>query len=97
MTKIYREIIRSVSASLGKLRTDAPGVMQGFNALSEAAMTEGALSRKTKELIALALGVAGHCDACLGFHIRTLVKLGATRSEVEEALGVAVYMVEDLR
>ncbi len=55
-------------------------------------MGEGALSKKTKELIALALGVAGHCDACLGFHIRTLVKLGATRGEVEEALGVAVYM-----
>jgi AhpD family alkylhydroperoxidase len=92
MTKIYREIIRSVSTSLGKLRTDAPGVMQGFNALAEAAMSEGALSKKTKELIALALGVAGHCDACLGFHIKTLVKLGATRGEVEEALGVAVYM-----
>jgi AhpD family alkylhydroperoxidase len=66
--------------------------MKAFSALAEAATRDGVLSRKTKELIALALGVAGHCDACLGFHLRTLIKLGASRAEVEEALGVAVYM-----
>jgi AhpD family alkylhydroperoxidase len=92
MTKAYREITQSVSASLAKLRADTPGVIKGFNALAEAATCDGALTRKTKELIALALGVAAHCDACLGFHLRTLIKLGATRVEIEEALGVAVYM-----
>jgi AhpD family alkylhydroperoxidase len=92
MTKAYRQITRSVSTSLAKLRADTPDVMKGFNALAEAATRDGALARKTKELIALALGVAGHCDACLGFHLQTLIKLGATRAEVEEALGVAVYM-----
>jgi AhpD family alkylhydroperoxidase len=92
MTKAYREITQSVSASLAKLRADTPGVIKGFNALAEAATCDGALARKTKELIALALGVAAHCDACLGFHLRTLIKLGATRVEIEEALGVAVYM-----
>jgi AhpD family alkylhydroperoxidase len=92
MSKSYREITRSVSGSLVKLRTNAPDLMKGFSALSDAAMHDGVLTRKTKELIALALGVAGHCDACLGFHLQTLIKLGATRSEVEEALGVAVYM-----
>jgi AhpD family alkylhydroperoxidase len=92
MTKDYREITRSVSASLAKLRADAPDLMRGFGALSEAATRDGVLSHKTKELIALALGVAGHCDACLGFHLKTLIKLGATRAEIEEALGVAVYM-----
>jgi AhpD family alkylhydroperoxidase len=92
MTKSSRQITQSVSSSLAKLRADAPGVIKGFNALAEAAMADGALTRKTKELIALALGVAGHCDACLGFHLKALIKLGATRIEVEEALGVAVYM-----
>jgi AhpD family alkylhydroperoxidase len=92
MTKSYRQITQSVSSSLAKLRADTPGVTKGFNALAEAAMADGALTRKTKELIALALGVAGHCDACLGFHLKALIKLGATRIEVEEALGVAVYM-----
>jgi AhpD family alkylhydroperoxidase len=92
MTKAYRQITRSVSASLAKLRADTPDVLKGFNSLAEAATRDGVLTRKTKELIALALGVAGHCDACLGFHLQTLIKLGVTRAEIEEALGVAVYM-----
>jgi AhpD family alkylhydroperoxidase len=42
--------------------------------------------------MALALGVAARCDGCIGFHAEALVKLGATRAEVEETLGMAVYM-----
>jgi AhpD family alkylhydroperoxidase len=40
----------------------------------------------------LAIGVAGHCDGCIGFHAKSLVRLGATREQVMEALGVAIYM-----
>jgi AhpD family alkylhydroperoxidase len=92
MTKDYREITRSVSASLSKFRTTQTDVMKSFNALSSASLRDGALSEKTKELMALAIGVAGHCDACIGFHVRTLVRLGVTRAELEETLGVCVYM-----
>jgi AhpD family alkylhydroperoxidase len=92
MSKDYREITRNVSASLSRFRNDMPELMKAFNTLAQAATSDGVLDHKTKELIALCLGVAGHCDACIGFHIRTLVKLGATRAEIEEALGVAVYM-----
>ena len=92
MTKAYREITQSVSISLAKLRTDKPDILKGFDALALAATRDGALTRKTKELIALALGVAEHCDACLGFHLQTLIRLGVTRTEIEEALGVAIYM-----
>ena len=60
--------------------------------LAHAATRDGALDRKTKELIALALGVGAHCDGCIGFHAEALARLGATRQEVEEALGMAVYM-----
>jgi AhpD family alkylhydroperoxidase len=75
MTKSYREITASVPASLAKLRADTPDVLKAFGALAEAATREGALTHKTKELIALALGVAGHCDACLGFHLKALIRL----------------------
>jgi AhpD family alkylhydroperoxidase len=92
MTKSYRDITARVSASLAKLRADVPDTMKGFAALAQAAGRDGALDRKTKELIALALGVAAHCDPCIGFHAQALVRLGATRAEVEEALGMAVYM-----
>ncbi len=92
MSKNYREITKRVSASMAKLRADTPDTMKGFSALAQAATRDGALDRKTKELIALALGVAAHCDACIGFHMQALVKLGASRAEVEEALGMSVYV-----
>jgi len=92
MPKDYHDITRGVSTWLRGWRHDQPALISGFNTLSDAALAEGALDQKTKELIALALGVAAHCDACLGFHAKALVKLGATRAEVEDALGVAVYM-----
>ena len=92
MTKNYRDITSSVSKSLSRFREDIPDVMKSFGALGQSATRDGALDRKTKELIALCLGVAGHCDACIGFHMKTLIKLGATQTEVEEALGVCVYM-----
>jgi AhpD family alkylhydroperoxidase len=88
MDKYYPEITRQISANMRKLRTDIPDTMKGFAALAQAATRDGALNKKTKELIALALGVAG----CIGFHTEALVKLGATRQEIEEALGMAVYM-----
>ena len=92
MTKNFQERTRAVSGSLRKFRSDMPEVMKGFGELAKAALQDGVLSHKTKELIALCLGVAGHCDACIGFHVQALVKAGATRAEVEEALGVAIYM-----
>lgn len=92
MEKDYSEICKGISANLKKLRRDISDTMQGFSALAQAATRDGALDKKTKELIALALGVAAHCDGCIGFHAEALVKLGATREEVEETLGMAVYM-----
>lgn len=88
----YSELTQEVSTNLATLRSDIPDVMKGFADLARAATREGALDKKTKELIALALGVAARCDACIGFHARTLVQLGATKAEVEETLGMAVYM-----
>jgi len=66
--------------------------MKGFWDLAAAATKDGVLDKKTKELIALALGVAARCDGCLGFHTQALVKLKATKQEVIECLGMAVYM-----
>lgn len=92
MSKDYFEITKNISANIKTLRQDIPEVMQGFYAMSGAATKDGALDKKTKELIALALGVAARCDGCIGFHSEALVKLGATKAEVEETLGMAIYM-----
>jgi len=92
MSKDYKAITANISSGIAQLRADMPDTMKGFSALALAASRDGALSAKTKELIALAIGVAVHCDGCIGFHMKSLVKLGATRAEVEEALGMTVYM-----
>ena len=92
MTKDYKEITRDLNKSLVNLRTHAPDVMKAFGMLSQAASQDGALDKKTKELIALALGVAAHCDGCIGFHTQALVKFGATKEEVVETLSMAIYM-----
>jgi AhpD family alkylhydroperoxidase len=92
MQKDYAELTKRISGDIRKLRKDIPDTMQAFSALAQAATRDGALDKKTKELIALALGVAARCDGCIGFHMEALVRLGATRQEVEETLGVAVYM-----
>lgn len=88
----YTELTRRVSKNLAPLRSHNAGVMEGFGALGKAALAPGALDEKTKELIAMAIGVASRCDACLGFHAKALVRLGATPEEFREMLGVAIYM-----
>ena len=88
----YREMTQTVSTRLGELRSSTPDVMKAFNELGRAATAPGALDAKTKELIALALSVAVRCDPCIGFHTKALVKLGATRQELDETLGVTTYM-----
>ena len=92
MTKYFPAITKCISENVRKLRNDIPDTINGFSALANAASRGSALDKKTKELIALVLGVAAHCDGCIGFHAETLVKLGASRQEIEEALGMAVYM-----
>ena len=88
----FSDLTQGVTARLATLRSGAPDLMKSFGSLGRAAMADGALSSKTKELMALALGVAARCDPCIGYHVQALVKLGASRQELDETLGVVVYM-----
>lgn len=92
MTENWKELAGNMTAAIGKLRQAAPDVMQAFRTLNQAADKPGALDGKTKEMIALALAAAAHCDACIAFHARAARKTGASREEVAEALGMAVLM-----
>ena len=88
----YPEIIKDTSAAMAKLRADIPDTLKGFTAMAQAATKDGAIDAKTKELIALAIGVTQKCSGCIGFHVQALHKLGATRAELDEMLGLCVYM-----
>lgn len=92
MSKSFATLTSDVSKALGTLRQDIPETMQGFNAMAKAALAPGALSALEKELIALAIGVASRCDACIGFHIKALIRLGVTREQLTETLGICTYM-----
>ena len=85
-------LIQNINDNLGPFRKAQPEAMQGFGQLARAAMTEGAVSAKNKELIALAIGITQHCSGCIGFHVKALIKLECTRAELEEMLTVCVYM-----
>jgi AhpD family alkylhydroperoxidase len=85
-------LTRTLSSELRILRGGAPEVMKAFSSLAQAALAEGALDPKTKELIALGISVAVRCDDCIAFHVKAAVDRGATREEVLETLGMAIYM-----
>jgi AhpD family alkylhydroperoxidase len=74
------------------LRDAIPDVMTGYAALHSAAFREGALSAKTKELIALAISVTRECDGCVAAHARGCARRGASRAEVAETIGVTISM-----
>jgi AhpD family alkylhydroperoxidase len=85
-------LTKLLSADVRNLRVGAPDVMKSFGAMSMSASAAGALDAKTKELIALAIGVSTRCDDCIAFHSKAAVEKGATREEVLETLGMAIYM-----
>jgi AhpD family alkylhydroperoxidase len=74
------------------LRELIPAVYTANAGLSRAVMGDGALTRRAKELIALAISVTRECDGCINSHARGAVRAGASREEVAEAMGVAIYM-----
>lgn len=90
--KSFVEITNNVSKALEQFRADQPDTMQGFGSMAKAALQDGAVSALHKELIALALGVSSRCDACIGFHVKALIRLGVTREQLTETLAVCTYM-----
>lgn len=81
-----------VASGVGLLRQAAPETMKAFGSLSVAATASKAIDSKTKELMALAIGVAVHCDGCVAYHTKMAHQHGATRDEVVETVTLAVYM-----
>ena len=88
----WPEMARELSGAIKQVRVGAPDVMKAFSAMAQHATADGALDGRTKELIALAIAVAIRCDGCVAFHAQAAVKHGATRDEVMEAMGLALYM-----
>jgi AhpD family alkylhydroperoxidase len=90
--KSWPELAKDLSADLRNLRGGAPEVMKAFSNIAQAALAPKALDCKTKELIAIGIAVSIRCDDCIAFHVKAAFAQGASRDEVAEALGMAIYM-----
>lgn len=77
---------------LTQLGREVSGPMTGFARLHKKAVEAGVLDAKTKELMALAIGIAVHCDGCIAYHTHDAVAAGASRAELLETIGVALMM-----
>jgi AhpD family alkylhydroperoxidase len=90
--KNWPQMTKDLSALLRELRGGTPEVMKVFAGMAQTATAAKALDSKTKELIALAIAVAIRCDDCIAFHVKAAMQHGASREEIMETLGMAIYM-----
>ena len=86
------DVLDELSPLHRQLRRAVPEVYRGFGELHHAAFAPGDLDVKTKELIALAIGVVEGCDGCIASHAQAAAHAGATRQEAAEAIGVTFLM-----
>lgn len=77
---------------LGEFQKNAPETFAGFDKMGSPAKNDGPLSEKVKELIALGIAISTRCESCIGFHTRSLVRMGTTREEFIDALTMISYM-----
>jgi AhpD family alkylhydroperoxidase len=83
----YRQALLKRIRDFGQL---SPATVRGYRDLSEAGGKTGHLDPKTRELIAIAVGVTRQCDGCITTHVHAARQQGATAEEIAEALGVAI-------
>ena len=88
----YSEVITDLMEPTASLRAATPDVWAGFGQLHQAAVADGVLSAKVKELMALTIAVVKQCDGCIAYHAKAAARRGASAEEVAEALGVALLM-----
>ena len=88
----YKELTRAVATRMNSLRESQPDLMTAFSQLAAAGTKAGALDKKTREFVALGIAASTRCDDCIGFHMKAAVAQGASREEIHETLGMAIYM-----
>ena len=83
---------RRRKAAHGQLRSLKSKVYEAFLEMEKAAYSDGALSKKSKELIAVGISVVKDCRSCMQWHIEQAAQEGASYREVLEAIEVGIEM-----
>ena len=87
------ELYPEPTREFARMRRDlAPGAAAAFHDFSEAVFAEGALSTRTKHLIAVAVAHVTQCPYCIKGHTRAAVREGTSNAELMEAIWVAAEM-----
>ncbi|MBJ7539299.1 carboxymuconolactone decarboxylase family protein [Marinomonas transparens] len=90
--KNYKEINKEQNTFAREYRKSSPAILDGFMAMHKAAIQDGALTIKSKEMMALSIGIALRCDGCIASHAKAALRAGATREELIETIDVAIMM-----
>ena len=91
MDRLDQISLRRKNAHAELLRLDSK-VYAAFLKLEQATYVDGALPRKTKELVAIGISVVIDCESCMQWHIEQAARLGASRRELLEAVEVGIEM-----
>jgi AhpD family alkylhydroperoxidase len=87
-----KEITRKRKKAHAKLVALKSPVYQAFLEMEQAAYADGALPKKTKELIAVGISVVIDCESCMQWHIEQAAQAGASMREMLEAVEVGIEM-----
>jgi AhpD family alkylhydroperoxidase len=77
---------------LRRMKDLAPEPWKAYLAFNEAAVKDGALPHKTKELIAVGVALTTQCAYCIEVHLKAAKKAGATEQELAETALVAAAL-----
>lgn len=86
---MYPEMTKEIAEKRKEL---APEILDAWSNFSKTVFKEGALSEKTKQLIAVAVAHVTQCPYCIRSHTKTAMRKGATKEEIMEAVWVASEM-----
>ena len=88
----WNEKLNDTRNQLRALNKSIPETAKAFGALGKTVKEGGTLEFKTKEFVALGIAVATKCEACIALHVDTLIRIGASREEISDVLGMTIQM-----
>lgn len=92
MSEEAKEFFEKFEVQMTKVQASAPDTVSGFMGFFKKVMADGAMTSREKELVALGIGVAVQCEACIRLHTKKSLDAGATKEQIIEAASVAVMM-----
>lgn len=92
MSTDMEQSMHDFKQGMGMMMREAPATMAAFDGFMNAALCNGALDTKTKELIGLGMAITARCVYCIGIHVNKVLQAGGTHAEIIDVCQVAMVM-----